>query len=59
MTPQLEHIIISEPSESKILTESQRQGMTTMLQDGITKVLEGIIGFEELIQVVNVEKQDS
>ncbi len=59
MTPQLEAIIISEPTESKILAESQRQGMITMLQDGITKVLEGIIGFEELIQVVSVNSEES
>ncbi|MFH1990661.1 MAG: ATPase, T2SS/T4P/T4SS family, partial [Patescibacteria group bacterium] len=59
MTPQLEKIIITEPTESKILEESQRQGMTTMLQDGISKVLEGIIGFEELIQVVNISNEES
>jgi len=59
MTPQLEQIIISEPTESKILAESQRQGMTTMLQDGIIKVLEGIIGFEELIQVVSVSEEST
>jgi len=57
MTPQLEQIAISEPTESKILAESQRQGMTTMLQDGIAKVLEGIIGFEELIQVVSISEE--
>jgi len=57
MTPQLEQIVLSEPSESKILAESQRQGMTTMLQDGIAKVLEGIISFEELIQVVSVSEE--
>ncbi len=59
MTPQLEKIIVSEPTESKILEESQRQGMTTMLQDGISKVLEGIVGFEELIQVVNISGDES
>lgn len=59
MTPQLEQIIISEPTESKILAESQRQGMITMLQDGVIKVLEGIIGFEELIQVVNINAEES
>ena len=59
MTPQLEAIVISEPTESKILAESQRQGMITMFQDGITKVLEGIIGFEELVQVVSITNDDS
>lgn len=58
MTPQLEAIIISEPTESKILAEAKRQGMITMLQDGVLKVLDGIIGFEELIQVVSVSDSD-
>ena len=54
MTPQLEEIIIGGPTESKIMVEAKRQGMVTMFQDGILKVLDGVIGFEELIQVVNV-----
>ena len=58
MTPQLEEIIISGPTESKILEEAKRQGMVTMLQDGIMKVLDGIIGFEELIQVVSVSSEE-
>ena len=57
MTPQLEEIIISGPTESKILAEAKRQGMITMLGDGVLKILEGAIGFEELIQVVNVENE--
>ena len=57
MTPQLEEIIISGPTEAKILAESKRQGMITMFQDGILKVLEGIIGFDELLQVVSVSEE--
>ncbi len=57
MTSQLEEIVISGPTESKILAEAKRQGMVTMFQDGILKVLDGIIGFEELIQVVSVSKE--
>lgn len=52
MTPQLEQIILSGPSEAKIQEEAQRQGMLTMKQDGIQKVLRGIIGMEELFEVV-------
>ncbi|MDO8574963.1 MAG: GspE/PulE family protein [bacterium] len=58
MTPQLEEIVISGPTESKILAEAKRQGMVTMFQDGILKVLDGIIGFEELIQVVSVSSEE-
>lgn len=59
MTSQLEEIIISGPTESKILAETKRQNMVTMFQDGILKVLGGIIGFEELTQVISVTEEDS
>ncbi|MBI3420930.1 MAG: type II/IV secretion system protein [Candidatus Sungbacteria bacterium] len=52
MTPELEQIILSGASESKISTEAKRQEMLTMRQDGILKVLQGIIGYEELLEVI-------
>ncbi len=52
MTPELERIIIEGPTESKIQAEARRQGMITMRQDGIIKVLEGVIGMKELLEVV-------
>lgn len=52
MSSELEHIILTEPSESKILNEAARQGMVTMKQDGVMKVLAGVIGYEELIEVI-------
>ena len=52
MTPQLEEIVLSGPSETKITTEAKRQNMLTMRQDGFLKVLEGSIGVEELMEVV-------
>lgn len=52
MTPQLEEIILSNFSEAKIQAEAQRQGMITMKQDGVIKVLQGIISFEEMLKVV-------
>lgn len=52
MTPELERIILSGPSESKIQEEAKRQEMITMRQDGIVKVLRGLIGLEELLEVV-------
>ena len=51
MTPQLSEIVLKEPSESKIREEAQRQGMITMKQDGILKVLDGIISIEEVLRV--------
>ena len=51
MTPQLAGIILKEPSEEKILEEAKRQGMITMKQDGILKVLDGITTIEEVLRV--------
>ena len=50
MTSQLAEIILKEPNESRILEEARRQGMITMKQDGILKVLEGITSVEEVLR---------
>jgi len=52
MTPDLEQIILQEPSELKIVEEARRQSMVTMRQDGVLKALRGVIGLEELFEVV-------
>jgi type IV pilus assembly protein PilB len=50
MTKSLAEITIKEPSEAKISEEAKRQGMITMKQDGILKVLEGITVIEEVLR---------
>lgn len=52
MTPQLEKLILATPSETQIEEEARRQGMITMRQDGILKVIKGVIGLEELLEVI-------
>lgn len=56
MTPQLERIVVEGATEGKILKEAERQGMISMRQDGIIKVLRGIISFEELIGAVELQE---
>jgi len=51
MTPQLSEIILKDPSISKIKEEADRQGMVTMKQDGIIKVLKGLTSIEEVLRV--------
>ena len=51
MTPHLAEIILKEPSEAKISEEAKRQGMLTMKQDGILKVLAGVTTIEEVLRV--------
>lgn len=52
MTKELEKIIIEKSSESEIQEEFARQGMLTMLQDGLVKSLMGLTTFEEVMKVV-------
>jgi len=51
MTPHLAEVILKEPSPAKIFEEAKRQGMITMKQDGILKVLGGVTSIEEVLQV--------
>jgi type IV pilus assembly protein PilB len=51
MTDTLADIILKEPTELKLREEAKRQGMITMMQDGILKVLDGITTIEEVIRV--------
>jgi len=52
MTPELETIVNQGPTEARIKEEANRQGMITMKQDGVSKVLQGSISFEEMLKVV-------
>ncbi len=51
MTDEFSEIVLKEPSEVKIFEEAKRQGMTTMKQDGMIKVLDGMTTIEEVLRV--------
>lgn len=51
MTPELERIILKEPSQENLFEETRRQGMITLRQDGIIKVLEGLVSLEEILAI--------
>lgn len=51
MTPELERIIIEDPTEMRISQEAKRQGMITMRQDAIIKAINGDIAIEEVFRV--------
>ncbi|HDL74946.1 MAG TPA: type II/IV secretion system protein [bacterium] len=50
MSEQLADIILKNPSEGDIEKEAKRQGMITMRQDGILKVLDGVTSIEEVLR---------
>jgi len=51
MTDELAELILKDLSEIKIWQEAKRQGMITMKQDGILKVLQGLTTIEEVLRV--------
>ncbi len=51
MTPELEQSMSSKITEAEIAKEAKRQGMVTMMQDGIMKALKGITTIEEVLRV--------
>ena len=51
MSDELEKIILGEISEMALRQEAKRQGMITMFQDGILKVLKGVVSLEELLEI--------
>ncbi len=50
ITPEIESVILKEPSETKIREEAKKQKILTMRQDGFLKVLEGITTVEEVLR---------
>ncbi len=51
MTKELSDIILSDFSREKIEQEAKRQGMITMRQDGVIKILKGQTSLEEVLRV--------
>ncbi len=52
----METTIESNPSEREIAKVAEPQGIMTMRQDGIIKVLKGVTSLEELERVIDIEK---
>ncbi len=46
-TPELENIILTNPTEPEIMKEARRQGMITIREQAIMKVFDGIISLDE------------
>lgn len=51
MTPNLEKIILENQPEQAIIDEAGKQGMMSMKQDGIAKILKNITTLEEVLRV--------
>lgn len=51
MTETLGDLIVKDPSEKELVKEARRQGMISMEEDGILKVLDGLTSLEEIMRV--------
>ena len=50
MTPELQDIVNTNPTERKILEEAKHQEMVTLRQDGILKALKGLVSIESVLR---------
>ena len=50
-TEELEKVILTDPGPESLEQEARRQGMITMREDGMLKVLEGQVGLEQITQI--------
>lgn len=50
-TPAMENLIIKKPSDQDILEEARKQGMITIKEDGLIKMFNGLISFEEFLKL--------
>ena len=55
MDSTIEQILRNKPSEREIATTARPQGVPTMLEDGVLKVLRGITSLDELSRVVDLD----
>ncbi len=51
MSPEIQELILANPSSQEIATLARSQGMGTMFEDGLAKVRSGITTVEELVRV--------
>lgn len=54
MTAEIEAALITNPSEREIMKAAQNQGIPTLREDAILKVLEGITSFDEVGHTVDL-----
>lgn len=54
---EIEKIINENPSEREIKKVASRQGILSMRQDGILKILSGITSFEEVEKVIDINEE--
>ena len=55
ITDEVREVIVAEASTQEIARVAQQQGMVTMLQDAVCKVLQGVTSIEEALRVIDAD----
>lgn len=55
VSKEIRRLIVEKADSDKILAEAQKEGMSTMLDDGLSKVSQGATTLEEVLRVTKVE----
>jgi type II secretory ATPase GspE/PulE/Tfp pilus assembly ATPase PilB-like protein len=55
MTPALRHLITSRASEAELREAARAAGTASLFEDGLRKVMKGIVSYEELLRVAEPE----
>ena len=53
MTPTIRSLVIKGSSSSDIEAQARKEGMLTMLEDGVFKCVQGLTSIEEVLRVVS------
>jgi type IV pilus assembly protein PilB len=53
MTPTIKELVLKNASSSEIESQAKREGMLTMLEDGIFKCVQGLTTIEEVLRVIS------
>ncbi len=52
MTPKLRELVMARANAGEIQAAAQVEGMTTMIEDGVRKIIEGVTTVDEVLRVV-------
>jgi general secretion pathway protein E len=59
MDDNLKRLILKTSDSNHIHEEAIKRGMTTLMQDGARKIMEGVTTLEEVLRVTRVLKRDA
>ena len=54
MDEQLENLLKTKPTEREIIKNTRHQGILTLREDAVIKIVQGITSYEEVLRVIEL-----